>query len=171
MRRLRLGDRSSALELFESSCPKFISPLVPDYLAQPVAVNSHQVVFEHQSKVFIDEVMQHIPFIQLRSFLSMYTSVNIAKLARFMELTEADMISLLLAYKHKVSQQKSYRNAEFHFTIEGGVLVVEEDAIKGGGQGQGLGQAMQYERYFTSGVRKHHEIISQLNNTFANVGL
>lgn len=166
MRRLRAGDRSSAQELFESACPKFISPLVPDY-SNPSA-GQHQSVFEQQSALLVGEVMQHVPFFQLRSFLGMYASVDLSKLARFMEMSEADLASLLLSYKHKAAQQKAlnvkaYRSNDYHFTIEGGVLVVNATPVKS--------HELGYERYFAAGVRKHEDINSSLRRTFAQLVL
>lgn len=165
MRRLQSGDRTSAQELFESSCPKFISPLVPDY---GVSVNMHQDVFNHQSNIVIDEIMQYIPFLKLRSLISMYASIDISKLSRFSEMPEIDLICLLLSYKNKAAQNrlaKSTRTGhDLNFSIDGGVLVI--DSVPGK-----FDQSIARERYFTSGVRKHSEINAQLRKTFNKLGL
>ena len=166
MRRLQLGERASAVELFDSSCPKFISPVIPDYTTP---INMHLDVFNHQSSVFIDEVLQYIPFLKLRSFLNMYASIDVSKLARFSEMPEMDLICLLLSYKNKAAQSrmgmKSTRAGhDVNFSIDGGVLVI--DSVPGE-----YDQAIARERYFISGVRKHGEIKSQLNKTFTQLGL
>lgn len=168
MRRLRNGDRSIAADLFESACPKFISPVVPDYNNLGHGVQMGQTVFDHQSSVFIAEVMQHVAFYPLRSFLSMYASVDIDKLARFMETSETDLISLLLAYKSKIAEAKMYnkpntRGRELQFVIEGGILIVEKAPVKT--------NDLATEKYFIAGVKKHDEILSRLQKTFSTLGL
>ncbi len=170
IKRLQLGDRTSAIELFESSCPKFISPLVPEYGA--ITTNMHLDVFNHQSQIFIDEILQYIPFLKLRSYLSMYASIDVSKLSRFSEMSEIDLICLLLSYKNKASTQSrlgqkvaSNRSGnDLNFTIDGGVLMI--DSLPGK-QDQVIGR----ERYFQSGIRKHHEIQTQLKKTFTKLGL
>lgn len=165
MRRLRDGDRQSAVELFESSCPKFISAAIPDY-SSPVSV--HNIVFEQQSASFISEVMQYIPFFKLRSFLSMYASVDIQKLARFMELTEADLLALLNSFKAKVELQRTSNKSirainDYMFTIADGVLTVTAAPSKN--------VDLAHERYFVAGTKKHRETMAQLNRTFATIGI
>jgi translation initiation factor 3 subunit L len=171
IRRLSNGDRSSASELFETSCPKFISPLVPDY---GLTVNMHQVVFNHQSTIIVDEIMQFIPFLKLRSFLSMYASIDVSKLSRFTEIPEIDLICLLLSYKNKAAQSRltgsssgsksSRAGNDLNFRIDGGVLLIDTPSAKND-------QVLMRERYFVSNVRKHHEIKSQINKTFSKLGL
>lgn len=194
IRRLQVGDRSSVVELFESSCPKFISPVVPDYAANaaaiaaasggPVAtVQTPQDVFNQQSSVFINEIMQYVPFLQLRSYLSMYASIDLSKLSRFAEMSELDLICLLLSYKNKIhaiavastnsnvastvatsANSKSTRTGQdLQFRIDSnGVLVI--DSIPGK-----YDAVLARERHFLSGVRKHDELQKQLRQAFAKL--
>jgi translation initiation factor 3 subunit L len=169
IRRLTMGERNSCVELFESSCPKFISPLVPDY---GMPTNMHNDVFQHQSKVLVDEILQYVPFLKLRSLIAMYTSIDISKLARFSEMNqEMDLICLLLSYKNKAAQShlreklKSVRTgSDLNFCIDGGVLLI--DSVQGK-----YDQLIARERHFISGVKKHAEIRAQLTKAFKKVGL
>lgn len=164
MKRLAAGDRTSAMELFDSACPKFISPMIPDYT---VNVNVHNEVLHQQSKLFVDEVMQYIPFLKLRSFLTLYASIDISKLARFMEMTDIELINVLLSYKKKYQLGLSKATTtttvgggnsnnlhrDLNFTMDGGVLIVESSNKV---------DTSAYDRYFLSGVKKHREVIQQL---------
>ncbi|RYG68771.1 hypothetical protein EON64_04400 [archaeon] len=156
MRRLRSGEKQAAVEMWESNCPKFISPLV-DY---GTAASAGHSVFELQSSVLIEEVMQHVGFIKLRSYLSMYASVDIGKLARIMEVSEGDLVALLLSYKHKYRGNRG----EVDFHIDGDVLVVQSSGAGKGAEGKA-------EKFFVGGVRKHEEISRSLKKTFASLGL
>ena len=76
-------------ELFDFNAPKFISPFVPDY---NVHVNMKQDAANQISSVFITEVEQYHNFHKLRSFLSLYATIDVAKMARFNDTTEIDLI-------------------------------------------------------------------------------
>lgn len=167
MRRLREGDREVASEMFEAACPKFISAVVPDYAAPAAAAGS--AVFAQQSAAIVAEVLQHVPFLKLRSFLSMYASVDLSKLARFMDLSEADLSALLQSFQTKMQQQitsngKNNRAGnDFRFHVAQGVLVVDAAPAKV--------DDLAHERFFIAGVKKHQEIIAHVNKTFAQLNL
>jgi hypothetical protein len=166
--------------------------VVPDYAANaaavaaaaggPVAtVQTPQDVFNQQSSVFINEIMQYIPFLQLRSYLSMYASIDLSKLSRFAEMSELDLICLLLSYKNKIhavasansnvgstvatsASSKSTRTGQdLQFRIDSnGVLLI--DSIPGK-----YDAMLARERHFLSGVRKHDELQKQLRQAFAKL--
>lgn len=167
MKRLALGDSSAATELFENACPKFISPMIPDYM---LPRNMGNEVLDHQVKTFVAEAMEYAPFLKIRSFLGLYKSIDISKLGRFTEMSESDLICLLMSYKHRTSrfralpksvQKSTY--SDIHFYIDGEVLMLEASSMR-------LDQVAATERYFIAGVKKHKEITSQLNKTFSKLG-
>ncbi|OWK03820.1 EIF3L [Cervus elaphus hippelaphus] len=100
MLRMQKGDPQVYEELFSYSCPKFLSPVVPNY--DNVHPNYHKEPFLQQLKVFSDEVQQQAQLSTIRSFLKLYTTMPVAKLAGFLDLTEQEFRIQLLVFKHKM---------------------------------------------------------------------
>ena len=98
LRRMNTGDVQAFVDLFEHTCPKFISPIVPDY---SVAINMGQDAFGNQVSVFAAECMQQIAVLKIRSYMRLYASIDISKLARFADVSEAVFISQLISFRHK----------------------------------------------------------------------
>jgi translation initiation factor 3 subunit L len=151
-------------DLFDFSAPKFISPSVPDY---SVAVNSKQNTPNHILASFLVEVEQHQTFMKLKSFLGLYASIELDKLARFNDSAEADIVCQLVSAKNKGVQQRSsgasQRN-DVHYFVDQGAVIIDSSSAK-----SELNKAQ--ERFFVAGVRKHAEIAAQINKAFAAVGL
>lgn len=125
-------------ELFSFACPKFLSPVVPNY--DNVHPNYHKEPFQQQLKVFAEEVQQQAQLstirrfdapnasptvapsesalssdaavsisphclrsvVCLQSFLKLYTTMPVAKLAGFLDMTEQEFRIQLLVFKHKM---------------------------------------------------------------------
>ena len=102
LRRLQAGDVGAFEDIFESNCPKFVSPCVP--AEYPVAGNLCQEEMRMHIAVFLSEVRQHAALLRLRSYMRMYSSIELAKLARFSESSQIDFVSQLIACKHKNAQ-------------------------------------------------------------------
>ena len=102
LRRLQAGEIGAFEDIFESSCPKFVSPCVPS--EYPVAGNLCQEEMRMHIAVFLNEVRQHAALLRLRSYVRMYSSIELAKLARFNESSETDFVAQLIACKHKNAQ-------------------------------------------------------------------
>lgn len=100
MLRMQKGDPQVYEELFSYSCPKFLSPVVPNY--DNVHPNYHKEPFLQQLKVFSDEVQQQAQLSTIRSFLKLYTTMPVAKLAGFLDLSEQEFRIQLLVFKHKM---------------------------------------------------------------------
>ncbi|KAI9105367.1 RNA polymerase I-associated factor PAF67-domain-containing protein [Phlyctochytrium arcticum] len=90
-------------ELFIFSCPKFISPVPPDY---EVAVNAAQEPTRHQQKIFMAEVRTQLLVPTIRSFLKLYTTLGVEKLAAFINLPVDEVRTQLLVFKHKTRQRR-----------------------------------------------------------------
>lgn len=69
------------------SCPKFIVPAAPDFTAEP-APGLGQETYRLQVRLFLSEVRQQALLPTIRSYLRLYTSIPIQKLADFTELNE-----------------------------------------------------------------------------------
>jgi len=55
-----------------------------------------------QKTIFLQEVSQQIYLPTLRSFLKLYTTMPLEKLAAFMETDESSLSECLLCFKHKM---------------------------------------------------------------------
>ncbi|KAF8791922.1 Eukaryotic translation initiation factor 3 like protein [Argiope bruennichi] len=95
-------DLSEFEACFSFACPKFLSPVPPSYDIQNMDANSHREPFVAQLKVFMDEVRQQIMLPTIRSYLKLYTTMPIAKLAKFLEMKEELVVNYLLCFKHKM---------------------------------------------------------------------
>uniref|UniRef100_A0A2K5HMJ6 PCI domain-containing protein n=1 Tax=Colobus angolensis palliatus TaxID=336983 RepID=A0A2K5HMJ6_COLAP len=97
---MQKGDPQVCEELFSYSCPKFLSPVVPNY--DNVHPNYHKEPFLQQLKVFSNEVQQQAQLSTIYNFLKLYTIMPVAKLAGFLDLTEQEFRIQLLVFKHKM---------------------------------------------------------------------
>jgi translation initiation factor 3 subunit L len=84
-------------DLFASGCPKFVSPVVPDltsginvtlvrHPSPPLflVLMAPQDPLKLQMKVFLIEVTQQVLIPFVRSYLKLYTTLPVAKLAAFL---------------------------------------------------------------------------------------
>ncbi|ONM28259.1 RNA polymerase I-associated factor PAF67, partial [Zea mays] len=115
-------------ELFSYACPKFITPS-PPILDQPLT-NYNQDAYRLQLKLFLYEVKQQQLLSGIRSYLKLYSTITISKLAQYMEVDEATLRSILMTYKHKMhavdSEGKIVSSADFDFYIVEDVIHVVE---------------------------------------------
>ncbi|KAF4624214.1 hypothetical protein G7Y89_g13959 [Cudoniella acicularis] len=68
-------------ELFRSACPKFISPTPPDFDNPELNVDP----LEHHLAIFMDEVKTNMWSPTVKSYLRLYTTMDLKKLAGFLE--------------------------------------------------------------------------------------
>ena len=77
----------SEMSEFESSfsfaCPKFLSPVPPNY-DNPQG-GYHKEPYTQQQQVFMEEVLQQRDIPTVRSYLKLYTTLPLSKLAAFMD--------------------------------------------------------------------------------------
>jgi len=100
MLRMQKGDAQEFESSFSFACPKFLSPVPPNYDA--VAQNNHKEPFLQQCKVFMDEVAQQSLVPTIRSYLKLYTTLPLSKLATFMDINEEELKTHLMCFKHKM---------------------------------------------------------------------
>ncbi len=158
LRRLTAGDAAIATELFESACPKFICPIIPDHTV-PRATND---VYDTQVRSMVEKIIKEVPFLKVRNFLGMYKSIEISKLAEFSGVTEEVLRELLDAHVARVSNAAARCSDELRFTVNGNLLVVERGPNKND-------HAAQAERFFLSNIRKQKEIIASINAAFSQL--
>ena len=100
-------------ELFVFACPKFISANVPDYNRVLIGggdakegsdVPTGQDAYRRQVRHFTSEMDVQSTLRKLRSYMRLYTSIDVGKLAAFNDVKAEDLGPLLLTYKHKTRQ-------------------------------------------------------------------
>ncbi|KAK9386211.1 RNA polymerase I-associated factor PAF67-domain-containing protein [Lipomyces mesembrius] len=87
-------------ELFSFSCPKFMSHGPPDYDNPANNVDP----LHHHLKVFMMDVKKTMLVPTLRSYLKLYSTMNIEKLATFLEMDPEELRSALAVFKQKSRQ-------------------------------------------------------------------
>jgi translation initiation factor 3 subunit L len=87
-------------ELFRAACPKFISPTPPDFDNPQINVDP----IEHHLAIFMKEVKNNMFASTVRSYLKLYTTMDITKLAGFLEVDAETLRSWLLVNKQRSRQ-------------------------------------------------------------------
>ncbi|CAH1108106.1 unnamed protein product [Psylliodes chrysocephalus] len=114
MYKMQYGDLQEFENSFVYACPKFLSPYPPPIDSLPGDYSKEAI--QHQTQVFMEEVAQQKMLPTIRSYLKLYTTLPLSKLATFMaqnsRTSEAsnrdldkEMQSLvihLLCFKHKM---------------------------------------------------------------------
>eukprot|EP01018_Ginkgo_biloba_P001413 Gb_07559 [translate_table: standard] len=154
MLRMQRSDEALYDELFSYACPKFITPSAPNYDEPPV--NYNQDAYRLQLKLFLSEVRQQQLLSGIRSFLKLYTTITIEKLASFMDVDESTLRTTLMTYKHKMHaidhDGKIISNADVDFYInEDTIHIVESKSVK------------RYADHFMRHIIKFEEIINDLD--------
>ncbi|KAG8067539.1 hypothetical protein GUJ93_ZPchr0005g14842 [Zizania palustris] len=118
----RYDDEAYAIydELFSYACPKFITA-APPVLKEPFT-NYNQDAYRLQLKLFLYEVKQQHLLSGIRSYLKLYSTITISKLAKYMDADEVTLRTILMTYKHKMhsvdSDGKVISSADFDFYID-----------------------------------------------------
>jgi translation initiation factor 3 subunit L len=106
-------------ELFTFASPKFISPVVGG--------DNYKL----QIKRFRKEMESQQKCRKLRSYMKLYTSLEVSKLAAFTDCTEDEMIAFLLSYKHHMNQLEEGSDSpksalDIHYYVVNSTVQVDE---------------------------------------------
>lgn len=93
-------------ELFRSACPKFISPTPPDFDNPEINVDP----IEHHLQIFMDEVKTNMWSPTVKSYLRLYTTMDLKKLAGFLEVEAEELRGWLLVNKQRSRQTRWTEN-------------------------------------------------------------
>ncbi|KOM28650.1 hypothetical protein LR48_Vigan561s004000 [Vigna angularis] len=152
----RYDDEAFAIydELFSYACPKFITPSAPSF-EEPL-INYNQDAYRLQLKLFLYEAKQQQLLSGVRTFLKVYSTISLAKLASYMEVDEPTLRTILMTYKHKThavdSDGKITSNADVDFYIvEDTIHVVESKPGK------------RYGDYFLRQIVKLEGVINEMD--------
>jgi translation initiation factor 3 subunit L len=87
-------------ELFRAACPKFIASIPPDFDNPESNVDP----IEHHLAIFMDEVKTNMWSPTVKSYLRLYTTMDLNKLAGFLEVKPDELRSWLLVNKQRTKQ-------------------------------------------------------------------
>ncbi|KAJ2005045.1 hypothetical protein GGI04_000839 [Coemansia thaxteri] len=90
-------------ELYMFACPKFITPIAPNYDDVEATVVEPQA---YQLRIFLREARLQLVVPTLRSFLKLYTTMDIERLSTFLEMDAAELRNQLMVYKQRCRQVK-----------------------------------------------------------------
>lgn len=108
MYKMQCRDMDVFRNFFIFGAPKFVSPCPPPLNGE--IADYHKEPIDHQTEVFLEEVRQQIELPTIRSYLKLYTTLPLEKLAAFMKpnMSEDDdrfvsnLLINLLCFKHKM---------------------------------------------------------------------
>jgi len=122
-------------ELFRAACPKFISPTPPDF--ENPHLNPDPI--EHQLGIFMNEVKNNMFTPTLRSYLKLYTTMDLTKLAGFLEVDAETLRGWLLVNKQRSRQVRHSENgllegevvnsSDLDYSMEGDLIHVSEAKV------------------------------------------
>eukprot|EP00762_Andalucia_godoyi_P003369 ANDGO_06691.mRNA.1 Eukaryotic translation initiation factor 3 subunit L len=125
--KMQRGDVARIEEEFQKAAPKFINP-VPVSYEKETRENVQSEAMRRQVQILAAEVKAQINFANIRSFLRLYSSISVAKLARFLELSESELIKTLMSMKHKM-RNTTHLEVDF-FIDEGMVHIIEAKSVR-----------------------------------------
>eukprot|EP00245_Coleochaete_scutata_P009099 TRINITY_DN292_c0_g2_i1.p1 TRINITY_DN292_c0_g2~~TRINITY_DN292_c0_g2_i1.p1 ORF type:complete len:533 (-),score=111.36 TRINITY_DN292_c0_g2_i1:296-1894(-) len=155
MQRLQRWDEATFDELFSYACPKFITPAPPDFDLAPV--NYNQEAYRLQLRMFLMELRQQQLLAGIRSFVKLYTTISIPKLASFMEVDDSTLRSVLFSYKHKThvadSEGNMTNNADIDFYIDEDMVHIAESKA-----------TRRFGDYFVRHIIKFEGVVKELDS-------
>lgn len=143
----RMEASSSWEEFFMS--PKFIS------------TDPNHGVYRQQVQLFLKEMKNGARSRTLRSYLRLYTSLPVDKLASFHDQSPSDFLPLLCGYKMWMRQREREEGSDYaggalktaldiHYYVDGSTVFVDEAE-----------KPRRFEHYFASGIAQNAEISKQ----------
>lgn len=133
LERMKRGDAAAFEEVLSAAAPKFLTVSAPNYDA---GVDVHTAALAMQLSLFLLEVKQRSHINELHSYLKLFTTLSLSKLAVFLNLDEESTQALLLKLAHKNRSQRWTGGApgdaqwqsshEINFTLRDDTIYVHE---------------------------------------------
>ncbi|KAI9749043.1 MAG: hypothetical protein M4579_007027 [Chaenotheca gracillima] len=122
-------------ELFRSACPKFINPTPPDFDNPEINVDP----LEHHLAIFMEEVKINMWSPTVRSYLKLYTTMDLKKLAGFLEVDPEKLRGWLLVNKQRSRQVRWSENglldgevvnsSDLDYAMQGDLIHISEAKV------------------------------------------
>lgn len=165
--RMRQGEVHAFEDLFNYASPKFICPAPPDY---DVIADTNMDAPRLQTRLFMEEVKQQLLLPEIRSYLKLYTTIEIEKLATLMDVDDATFRSYLHALKHKSWTKcgsfagppldgKFVTSSDVGFHVERNVVHISDTKAPS-----------RYGEYFIQHIEKLDELYEQLKRKLVDHG-
>lgn len=176
MYKMQYGDLAEFESCFLYACPKFLSPVPPPADAPPEDYTKEAI--KHQTQVFMGEVQQQRMLPTIRSYLKLYTTLPLSKLATFMGQTQRNadganwdlgkemrsLIIHLLCFKHKMKnvvwtkgasglEGKFQSGSEVDFYIDNDMIHIADTKV-----------ANRYGDFFIRKILKFEELNRKLHH-------
>lgn len=165
MLKMQRGDLSEFENNFAFACPKFLSPVPPNY--DGMSPELFKEPYQQQLRVFMDEVIQQQMLPTVRSFLKLYTTLPLSKLASFMGVPKDDLVTHLMCFKHKMKNvvwTKGTSGLEGEFQSASEVdFYIDKDMIH-------IADTKVARRYGDFFIRQIHKL-DELNRTLRNINV
>jgi len=146
-------------DLFVFACPKFVNPAVPDYsqALKPGCESTPygQDAYKLQVKQFMNEMETHATLRKMRSYMTLYTSIGVEKLASFNDMKVEQFESWLTCFKHKMNQlennNKKGSAMDIHYYVTDNIVHVDEAE-----------KVRRFENFFMKQIQNNDDILRQL---------
>ncbi|PWW75466.1 hypothetical protein C7212DRAFT_197643 [Tuber magnatum] len=122
-------------QLFVSACPKFISPILPDFDKPENNIDPSQ----HHLQIFMADVRNSMLAPTLKSYLKLYTTMDLKKLAAFIEVDPEVLRTQLLVYKQRSRQTRwieggllegeTINTSDLDFALQGDLIHISEAKV------------------------------------------
>ncbi|KAL2048641.1 hypothetical protein N7G274_000553 [Stereocaulon virgatum] len=122
-------------DLFRSACPKFISPTPPDFDTPELNVDP----VDHHCRIFMEEVKNTMWSPTVKSYLKLYTTMDLKKLAGFLEVEPEKLRGWLLVNKQRSRQVRWSEGAlldgeivngsDLDYALQGDLIHVSEAKV------------------------------------------
>ncbi|KAJ4349835.1 uncharacterized protein N0V89_008454 [Didymosphaeria variabile] len=122
-------------ELFRSACPKFINPTPPDFDNPEINIDP----VEHYLGIFMDEVKNTMMSPTVKSYLKLYSTMDLKKLAGFLEVDPEKLRCWLLVNKQRNRQLRwseggllegdIVHSSDLDYAMEGDLIHVSEAKV------------------------------------------
>lgn len=125
--------------------------------------NYHKEPFSQQLNVFIDEIREQSMLHTIRSYLKLYTTLPLSKLANFMKAEDNELKMHLMCFKHKMknlvwvkgtnSLEGEFQTAsEIDFYIHEGMIHIADTKVD-----------RRYGNFFIRQIHKFDEVCNKLS--------
>lgn len=127
------------------ACPKFISP------------SADGDAVKLQVRRFAKEMASQQSSRKLRSYMKLYTSIPVSKLAAFNDMDDESFLSLLLSYKHRMRQLEedgTHKAAlDIHYHLDGTTVDVDEAE-----------KQRRFENYFMNQIAQNADMMKEIDS-------
>jgi hypothetical protein len=134
-----------------------------------------------QVAIFVNEIQQQVTLFKLSSYLRLYSSIELEKMASFNDISQDELVEQLLSSRHKSrevifgpctsessgaptdgSAPQPVIVSDINYFIEDGNLVI--------GAGRKSNREAT-EKFFMAGIRKNAEITADMQRVFTKYGI